>query len=295
MLQWVSWRFHRTAKKNNKMKNLLVAIDFSKNAFHALEYAMLYARRFQADINMIWVDNYAGPELLVEKGDGESRHESRQLFKEIVKKFEKKHSGVKLSYKLSKGKVFEEISKYAQQLGSELIFTGTHGVTGFEEYWIGSNAYRIVTHAPCPVITLRQHFDFGNEIKKILLPVDSSLQSGRKVYTAAKVAAAFNAEIIVNALHTSSLGSLKRQVDKNLKTISDHLQEEKLPFVVNEFNTQNITQHTIDFALENKVDLVAIMTDQETTQANVFLGAFARQLVNNCPVPVLNVRVTDTP
>jgi nucleotide-binding universal stress UspA family protein len=60
---------------------------------------------------------------------------------------------------------------------------------------------------------------------------------------------------------------------------------------VSEITTKNLTQDTIDFAVKNKIDLVAIMTEQETTQANVFLGTFARQLVNNCPVPVISVRV----
>lgn len=273
------------------MKNLLVAIDFSKNAIHALEYALIYADRFGADVHMIWVDNSVGPDLMVEKPDGESRHESRKLFNEILDKYKNKYKKGKLEFKLSKGKVFEEISKYARKINAELIFAGTHGVTGFEEYWIGSNAYRIVTHAPCPVVTLRQNFGFGKEIKSILMPIDNSSQSSNKVFTTAAIADTFGAEIQILAMHTSSLGSLKRQVDKHLKVAVDHLKKNKIAHKVNEISTNNITQDTINFAVKSKVDLIAIMTEQETTQANVFLGTFARQLVNNCPIPVLSVRV----
>lgn len=276
------------------MNNLLVAIDFSKNAIHALEYAMTYADRFGADISMIWVDNSVSSELMTDPTDGALRHESHELFKEILEKYSKKFDKGKLDYKLSKGKVFEEISKYARKINAGLIFTGTHGVTGFEEYWIGSNAYRIVTHAPCPVITLRQSFDFGPKVKKILLPIDSTLQSSNKVYTTASIAGAFDAEVHILAVHTSDLGSLRRQVDKHMKIVTDHLQKNKVSFNVNNINTKNITQDTINYAVENDIDLVAIMTEQETTQANVFLGTFARQLVNNCPVPVLSVRKAGT-
>ncbi len=62
------------------MKNLLVAIDFSRNAIHALEYALVYANQLNADVSMIWVDNVTGPDLVVDRQDGAARHESRDLF-----------------------------------------------------------------------------------------------------------------------------------------------------------------------------------------------------------------------
>jgi nucleotide-binding universal stress UspA family protein len=273
------------------MKTLLVAIDFSKNSIHALEYAILYADKLGADVYMIWVDNSLGPDLMIDKPDRASRQESRELFKEILKNYRQKNKGKKLDYRLSKGKVYEEISKFATKINADLIFTGTHGVTGFEEYWIGSNAYRIVTHAPCPVITIRPNFKFRKEILNILMPIDNTLQSSRKVYVTADIAMAFGAEVQILAVHTSNLGSLKKQVDKHLKTAMACLDKNGIRYRVHEISTNNVTQDTIDFAIRENVDLVAIMTEQETTQANVFLGTFARQLVNNCPVPVMSVRL----
>jgi nucleotide-binding universal stress UspA family protein len=274
------------------MKNLLVAIDFSKNSIHALEYAMVYANHLDADIHMIWVDNCVSPEIMIEKPDGAVRNESREMFREIIDKYKVKFEKGKLDYKMGKGKVFEEISKYARKIHAELIFTGTHGVTGFEEYWIGSNAYRIVTHAPCPVVTLRQSFKFEKKVSKILMPIDNTLQSGKKVYTTAEIANAFGASVHLLAVHTSKLSSLRMQVNRNVKSAIEHLAKNKVEHKLEEISSSNITQDTIDYALKNDIDLISIMTEQETTQANVFLGTFARQLVNNCPVPVLSVRMT---
>lgn len=273
------------------MKNFLVAIDFSKNAIHALEYALNYANCFGANLSMIWVDNCCGPDLLAEGASSGNRQEAHERFDEIQTRYQEKYPEMKLSFKLCKGKVYEEISRYAKKINADLLFGGTHGVSGFEEYWIGSNAYRIVTHAPCPVITLRQDFGLDKKIKKILMPIDNSSQSSRKVNISAEIATAFGAEVQVLALHTSNLGSLKKQVDRNLRFVAEHLNSQDVIFKVDEINTKNTTQDTIDFALNNNMDMVAIMTEQETTQANVFLGTFARQLVNNCPVPVLSVRM----
>ena len=253
------------------MKTLLVAIDFSKNSIHALEYAILYADKLGADVYMIWVDNSLGPDLMIDKPDRASRQESRELFKEILKNYRQKNKGKKLDYRLSKGKVYEEISKFATKINADLIFTGTH--------------------APCPVITIRPNFKFRKEILNILMPIDNTLQSSRKVYVTADIAMAFGAEVQILAVHTSNLGSLKKQVDKHLKTAMAYLDKNGIRYRVHEISTNNVTQDTIDFAIRENVDLVAIMTEQETTQANVFLGTFARQLVNNCPVPVMSVRL----
>ncbi len=124
------------------------------------------------------------------------------------------------------------------------------------------------------------------------MPIDSSSQSSNKVFTTAEIATAFNSEVQILALHTSSLGSLKKQVDRHLKTAADHLDKSGIKYAVKEVSTKNLTPDTCDFATKNRIDLVAIMTEQETTQANVFLGTFARQLVNNCPVPVMSVRMS---
>jgi len=246
----------------------------------------------KANVSMIWVDNVSGPDLAHDVHNGGPRQESRERFKEILERYNKKGAFGKLDYKLCKGKVYEEISKYARKIEADLIFTGTHGVTGFEEYWIGSNAYRIVTHAPCPVLTLRQDFKFGSKVKKILMPIDSTAQSAKKVFTTASIAEAFGSEVQVLAVYTTKLSSLKMQVDRHLKMVSEHLNSKGINFSINEMTSTNLTLDTINFALKNKIDLVSIMTEQETTQANVFLGTFARQLVNNCPVPVMSVRLS---
>jgi hypothetical protein len=69
----------------------------------------------------------------------------------------------------------------AKMTDADLIIAGTHGVTGFEQYWIGSNAYRIVSYAPCPVITVRFDFDFDNDIRNVVLPIDATPDTRQKV------------------------------------------------------------------------------------------------------------------
>lgn len=50
----------------------------------------------------------------------------------------------------------EVIVEAARELGADVIAMGTHGRTGLRHLLLGSNAERVVGHAPCPVLTVRQ-------------------------------------------------------------------------------------------------------------------------------------------
>jgi nucleotide-binding universal stress UspA family protein len=50
----------------------------------------------------------------------------------------------------------EVIVDTARSLGVDLIAMGTHGRTGLRHLLLGSNAERVIEHAPCPALTVRQ-------------------------------------------------------------------------------------------------------------------------------------------
>ena len=53
----------------------------------------------------------------------------------------------------------EVIVEAARELDADVIAMGTHGRTGLRHFLLGSNAERVVGHAPCPVLTVRQPED----------------------------------------------------------------------------------------------------------------------------------------
>ena len=196
------------------MKTILVAIDFSKNAEHALEYALVYAEKLEAAIYLIWVDNTISEESVLDTIEGDIRLEKKEYLKKLNSKYKNRVLGGKFEIILRKGRVYQEVAKVAKQIEADMIFAGTHGVSGYEQHWIGSNTYRIVTQAPCPVFTIRSSYKFGSSVKKILLPLDNSLETKEKLPFVANMALKFNAKVHLLKVYNTPLSIIRKKIDE---------------------------------------------------------------------------------
>jgi nucleotide-binding universal stress UspA family protein len=63
---------------------------------------------------------------------------------------------VKVKAYLRVGSPFEEIVQMADKLDVDLIIVGSHGCTGLTHLLVGSTAERVVEHAPCPVLVVKE-------------------------------------------------------------------------------------------------------------------------------------------
>jgi len=269
------------------MKWIVIAIDFSKCSIHALEYAIEIANKIKANILMVWVDNTVSAEYVFPEEESEMRFERKQHFEKIQEKYKNRLTGGKFDYKLRKGKVYFEVAKQAKNVKAELLICGTHGISGFEEFWIGSNAYKIVTHSSCPVITVRYDFKLKSIINKILLPIDGSAQTAKKVFYATKFAKYYDSEVHILALYSNSVKAIQRRIDNNVKIVKKYLEDNNISCKSYSLLSENITYATMDYASKNDIDLIAIMTEQEITPSRSFLGTTAQQIVSNSASPVL--------
>ncbi|HYV42998.1 MAG TPA: universal stress protein, partial [Thermoanaerobaculia bacterium] len=62
--------------------------------------------------------------------------------------------GVGATPLLLTGTPYEEITEAAEDLDCDLVIMGTHGRTGVSRFFLGSVASRVVSTAPCPVMTI---------------------------------------------------------------------------------------------------------------------------------------------
>jgi nucleotide-binding universal stress UspA family protein len=275
-------------------KNIIAAVDFSDCSVNALEHAISIAEKGSFNIIMVWVNNPTTTKILLASDESaEMIKEVEAQFKKLIIKYSKELLNGSLSYVIREGKVYHQIALEAKKNEALLVVAGTHGTSGFEEFWIGSNANKIVSLSPCPVITIRSGIKVSRELKKILMPVDSTPETRQKAPFTASIAHLFDAEVYVLAIYTTSVGTIRDSIDNYAKQLVRFMEEEGIVCHQDKIKADNIARATMDHAEKIEANLIAIMTEQETTTSNLWLGPYAQQLVNHSPIPVLSIHPVD--
>lgn len=145
----------------HQLKQILVPIDFSDCSRDALRYAVPTAERFGAELLLLYV--IETPALPSELGDAPAdmrrpRRKSAELALEELARRTERALGIRFGRRIlvRNGIPWQEITANALALDVDLILLATHGYTGLQHIFLGSTAERVVRHAPCPVLVVRE-------------------------------------------------------------------------------------------------------------------------------------------
>ncbi len=269
-------------------KIIIVGVDFSKGSMHALRFAINLANRNNANVLLVHVMKPSREESLFNDDRNKLRREAKKRMEELIDNNKFLMKSGKIIYKVRSGKVEKEILNQAKYHDAYLVVVGTHGLSGFEPSWIGSNAYKIVANSPCPVLTIRYGVDASKRISKIVLPIDSTKESRQKVPFIAGLAKLYKAEVLITGLISSSAS--KALVKSYCEQVEKFMMVENVIHSVHMIEVGNLTEKTLEFARAQKADMVAIMTEQETTLSNILVGSYAQQMINHSEIPVVSLR-----
>jgi len=276
------------------MNKIVVAIDFSECSINAFVHALSVAEHCNSELILLWVEKQAAEKENIENKYPDTAKDVQKAFEELIAKHQPESPSVPISWKIRKGKIYKEVTEEAKLVKAMLIVTGTHGASGFEEFWIGSNANKIVSASYCPVITIRGGINIHRPLQRIVLPIDSAEETRQKSSFTGYIAKKHNADVFILKLYTSKLKTMIHKVDLYAAQVASYLDQEKIKYHIDHVECQNISQATIDYAKKIDANLISIMTEQETTTANIFLGPYAHQMVNHSPFPVLSIHAKDT-
>jgi len=271
------------------MKKILVAIDFLDCSINALAHAVSIAAKANADIEMVWVNMPDHSKEIFKCDPDALLSEVDKRFNELIEDFAPELENSKMHYHVRDGKVYHEIVQAAEEMNVDLIVAGTHGSSGFEEFWIGSNANKIVSATDKPIITIRGGIDIQRPLNKIVLPLDSTVETRQKLPFTTELAKVNDAEIYVLSIYTSKISQIRYRVDTYTDQVIEYLEDEGVKYVRDAIEADNLTNSTIGYAERVDANIISIMTEQERTTANLWLGPFAQQMVNHSPFPVLSI------
>lgn len=137
------------------IKRILVPVDYSSTSGVALETALVLAKSFDAAVEVLhtWTDaGYVDASI----GADVNALIAKQAREEMQKFLEKlaPPSNIELTARVQHGIPWQVITTLSPDY--DLIVMGTHGRTGFKRLVLGSVAARVVQHAECPVMTVRE-------------------------------------------------------------------------------------------------------------------------------------------
>lgn len=144
------------------IRAILVPVDFSPESINALRYAVGYAECFDAKIRLVHVIEAVAmppPELLttppiVEIQPLIEAAGERMQSDEVMGLVPEDHRG---GWAVRAGTPWSEIIDECTEQNCDLIVIPTHGRTGLKQLFMGSTAEKIVRHAKCPVLVLREN------------------------------------------------------------------------------------------------------------------------------------------
>jgi nucleotide-binding universal stress UspA family protein len=135
--------------------------DFSAASRAAFSKAVDMAKAARAELTIVHVlslvmpvpgDGYISPKVYDEIAASTRAWAQKQLDKRVAKA---RAAGVRAKGLLMDGIPHEQIVRAAKAKRAGLLVMGTHGRSGLAKLFIGSVASRVVSAAPCPVLTVR--------------------------------------------------------------------------------------------------------------------------------------------
>lgn len=270
-------------------KTIVVGIDFSDCSINALEHAITIAQKARSGITMVWVNHLDYSKEIFATEPKQLIKEVEERCEELIKKHKSQLHGQPINYVIRKGKVYKEICNAAEEFDAFMVVIGTHGSSGFEEFWIGSNANRVVSSSKRPVVTIRGGIDVGRDLKRIVMPFDSTKETRQKLPITALLARYFNSEVHILGLFTSTLDDIRYRIRNYVAQAEDYFKENNVNYVITYLEADNISETTLNYAKKINANLITITTEQETELSNLWLGPYAAQMVNHSPIPVLSI------
>ena len=268
-----------------QMKNIIVPLDFSTESLKGIEMGLLIAHKTPVRIQMVYVQKKTDIPSMAEE---EFRYAEKNFKKIIEEQKGKIPEGSSLNYIIKKGKVYQEVVNQAEAFSDSLIVASTHGASGFEELFIGSNAYKIISSTSRPVITIR-HETLASNVTKIVLPIDFVVETRQKVIFTSFIAKIFGAEIHVVSVTNSKSKKIINRLNAYSAQVCNYLKTKEIEYKTAALYGSSIGM-VIDYAEKVNAGLISIINESGDSITDLIIGGEAQQMISKSPIPVLTIR-----
>ncbi len=256
--------------------SILVPTDFSSCADLAVDAGLRLAERFNASLHLLHVlSNEQQAETdLIESAQGQLQAYGKE-------------TSLPISRVVTTGNLQQEVATYARDYGISLVLVGSHGASGKSEYFIGSNAQRVVRSVHCPVLILKkplEHVAFDKVLFASRFHTDE-LPAFRFFLD---VVRPFLPEIHLVEVHTGSLFDPPAIVSE--AAMQDFKNETgALVSHIHLAHNFSADRGVRELAADLGADLIVISNHLRHPLKRMLVGSTVEALVNHSDLPVLSI------
>jgi len=272
------------------MKSILVPTDFSDCAQQATEVAVRIAGRLGAQLHLLTCPNIpeGWEELSPQQRDMQPA--AQQLINNATMRFaelKKAYPDKEIVTSYSSGNLVQAIKKYLDQHGIQFIIMGSHGASGKNEFFIGSNTQKVVREVHCPVLVIKEPIEDINFDKVVF--ASSFHENEREAFLKFKeFVKPFVPEIHLVEVHTSSLFDppyiLSQQAMEEFRGLCSPFRCE-----THIFRNFSVDQGIRTFAEKIGAKLIGVSNHHRHPLRRMLTGSNVEALVNHSEIPVLSI------
>jgi nucleotide-binding universal stress UspA family protein len=280
---------------------ILWASDGSKDSIQTLSYAELLAKRFKAEMLGLFVipDYYNIAEKFPSDEKNkfidwveETKSKEKKTLEDIARDFKEK--GINLKIEIESGIPFREILRVADEDKVDLIALGKGRPV--RESILGGTALKVLRRSSLPVLTAREGRK-SPDIKRILVPTDTSPRTSRSLKYAVELSKEFSATIyLLNIVEVGGY-DLPIEIVERMRGFSLREIHENVGKIGIGENTEtcveiakNAWRGIVKFVDERDIDLIVMMTYGGGRFKEDFIGSIAEKVIQEAPCPVITMK-----
>lgn len=275
---------------------ILVPTDFSDQAKYAFEVACQIAQRHKAQIHLLHLVEL--PYSLLDIFDSKKSPDlpealyflklAQQNFQKFRAEYAALTNYLDLLESVKFNNVQEGIQNYITEHNIDTVIMGSHGSSGLEELFIGSNTEKIVRNVSVPVFVIKkQHHHF--DVKRVIFATDLENDNKQAILQAMAFSKLFEAElkfVYINTPENFKTTKELRELHHNFKSALN-LPLDQLEI----YNDINVERGILNYAKEEQADLISIGTHGRKGLAHFLNGSLSEDLVNHAKRPVLTFKI----
>ena len=277
------------------MKKIIVPVDFSIYSEYALKAAALMSKKTEVTIYALHMLDMQ--EVNLSQSEEFSKEKAvffLKLAEKKFKKFLKKDflEDVKVVPVIKHYKVFSEVNTIAKEISADLIIMGSHGASGLKEFFMGSNAEKVIRYAELPVLIIKNELtdiDFSD----VVLATDfseESIYAFQKMLDSLAFLDARKHLLFVNLPNekfktTPEMDALANNFLMNLEGNTDRL------INVNFVCAKSIEDGILHFSNLVGADLIALITHGRKGLSHIFSGSISEDISNHSTLPIMTLKM----